>query len=542
MSDYQRLRTPFPQMSFTPDVPSNALGPNEYNSGRNVEADVRGIKKIYGEQDILSTIPNLPIFMDGGFRSETQWVYIVATRDSSDRGRWYLITSAGISNITPGVGANPSVFLTGYTADINITTSWVGSVFFINDGLSSPMYLLPTATEIYKYDAAPDNYIWNYDIDVSATRAAFVRNFCSPNVGNILIAGNLTKDYITSGLTINYPTTVRWSQAFANTGVPATWVPTLSNVANEQEIPVRGPIVDGFFLGGNFYVCSYWDTVVFSPIAYQNSTAPIFGVRLFNQGRGLINNNCWSNTDTNVYGVDSRDIWVFNGSDFAPLGNQKVRDYFFRNLSTTYSDRIFMINNTQKNQIEIYYPDLTSSGWCNKMLSYRYDLQIWNAPKDIANACMGAEAPVYTGGVFKFASRTVTYAPAGASSKLIQTNIGNSFINSAPIPALFERNNMVLQGSQGPVPYSSKVYIHRVLPEIAGTGVIDITLGGANSTAQPATYGQTGHVNIVTDNPWVTTQQNNVRTVSVKVESNDATDAWNLTALNWQATVVEDAF
>jgi len=133
-------------MSFTPDVPSNALGPNEYNSGRNVEADVRGIKKIYGEQEILSTIPNLPIFMDGGFRGEAQWVYIVATRDSSDRGRWYLITSAGISNITPGVGANPAAYLTGYTEDINITTSWVGNVFFINDGLTSPMYLLSTAT------------------------------------------------------------------------------------------------------------------------------------------------------------------------------------------------------------------------------------------------------------------------------------------------------------------------------------------------------------------------------------------------------------
>jgi len=28
----------------------------------------------------------------------------------------------------------------------------------------------------------------------------------------------------------------------------------------------------------------------------------------------------------------------------------------------------------------------------------------------------------------------------------------------------------------------------------------------------------------------------------VKVESNDATNTWNLTALNWQATIVEDAF
>lgn len=538
MSDYQRLRTPFTQMSFTPDVPSNALGPNEYNSGLNVEADVRGIKKIYGEQEILSAIPGNPIFMDGGFRSESNFVYIVATVE----GKWYMLTSGGITNITPGVGANPNAALSGYTNDTNITTSWVGNVFFINDTLRPPMYFLATATEIYIYDSAPDNYVWNYDIGVTATRAGFVRNFCSPNVGNILIAGNLTKDY-TAGSTINYPTTVRWSQAFASTGVPATWEPTLNNVANEQEIPVRGPIVDGFFLGGNFYVCSYWDTVVFSPIAYQNSTAPIFGIRLFNQGRGLINNNCWSNTDTKVYGIDSRDIWVFDGSDFAPLGNQKVKDYFYSNLNQTYADRLFMVNNTQKNQIEIYYPDLTSTGWCNRMLSYRYDLQIWNAPKQIEGACNACEAPIFTSGSFKLASRCVTYARGGvASQKLIQTGQGNSFINSGTIPTLFERTNMTLSTEDGPVPYSSRVYVHRMLPEIAGTGTINITVGGANSTAQTPVYGQTGVTNIDTDTPWVTTQQNNVRTVSIKVESNDATNAWNLTAMNFQATVTEDAF
>ena len=98
MSDYQRLRTPFTNMSFTPDVPSNALGPNEYNSGLNVEADVRGIKKIYGKQEILSAIPGNPIFMDGGFRSETTFVFIVATVE----GKWYMLTSGGITNITPG--------------------------------------------------------------------------------------------------------------------------------------------------------------------------------------------------------------------------------------------------------------------------------------------------------------------------------------------------------------------------------------------------------------------------------------------------------
>jgi len=539
MSDYSRLRTPFVNMSFTPDVPSNALGPNEYNNGYNVETDVRGIQKIFGEEEILTAIPNQAIFMEGGFRSQTTWVYIVATRDSSDHGRWYMVTTSGVTNITPGVGGNPSVYLTGYVNGLNITTSWVGNVFFINDTLSNPMYFLPTSNEI----TVTSDVSWNYEsvIGVTKTTAGFVRNYCSPNVGNILIAGNLTKT--SGGIETNYPTTVRWSQAFATTGYPSTWEPTLSNVANEQEVPVRGPLIDGFFLGGNFYVCSYWDTVVFSPIAYQNSTAPIFGIRLLNQGRGLINNNCWTNTDANVYGIDSRDIWLFDGANFTSIGNQKVKNYFFSNLNPDYYDRIFMVNNTQKYQIEIYYPDLNSTGWCNKMLSYRYDLQIWNAPKDIENACMGTEGPKVDSGAFNLASRVVAYARADSSSqKLIQTAVGNSFINNAAIPALFERNNMALSTDRGPVPFSSKVYIHRLLPEIAGTGLVEITVGGANSTAQTPIYGQTGKLTIDTDSPWVSTQQNAVRTVSVKVESDDATNHWNLTAVNWQATIVEDAF
>jgi len=539
MSDYSRLRTPFTQMSFTPDIPSNALGPNEYNSGKNIEADVRSIKKIFGEIQIASTIADMPIFMEGGFRSETSWVYIVATRNASSQGKWFMITATGISNITPGVGANPNVFLSGYTEDINITTSWVGNVFFINDTLTNPMYFLPTSNEISVYSDAA----WNYDVGVTSTRAGFVRNFCSPNVGNILISGNLTK--VIGGTSYNYPTTVRWSQAFANQGYPTTWEPTLSNVANEQEVPVRGPLIDGFFLGGNFYVCSYWDTVVFSPISYQNTTAPIFGIRLLNQGRGLFNNNCWTNTDANVYGIDARDIWVFDGSNFTSLGNQKVKDYFFNNLNSTYAGRMFMVNNTQKYQIEIYYPDQTSTGWCNKMLSYRYDLQTWNAPKDVQNACMGTEGPRWIDSspdYFNLASRAVVYAKGGVSnSKLIETSIGNSFVGSA-IDCQFERTNMSLQTANGPVPYSAKVYIHRILPEIAGSGAINITVGGANSTAQTPTYGQTGVTNIDTDTPWVTTQQNTVRTVAVKFGSNDATDTWKVSALNLQATVTEDAF
>lgn len=537
MANYERLRSPFTKMTFTPDVPSDALGPMEYNSGKNIETDVRGIKKILGEEEILTAIPAGQIFLEGGFRGETTWVYIVATRDSNSHGKWYMITSSGVSNITPGVGANPSVYLSGYVAGLNITTSWVGNVFFMNDTLNNPMYFLPTDNEI----TITSDASWNYDIGVTSTKAGFVRNYCSPNVGNILIAGNLTK--VISGVTHNYPTTVRWSQAFANTGVPATWEPTLNNVANEQEVPVRGPLIDGFFLGANFYVCSYWDTVVFSPIAYQNTTAPVFGVRLFNQGRGLLNNNCWTNTDAMVYGIDARDIWVFDGANFSSIGNQRVKNYFFDNLNPVYFDRVFMVNNTQKYQIEIYYPDLTSTGWCNKMISYRYDLDCWNPPKDIHNACMATEGPRVITGAFSIASRTVVYARGEvANSKLIQTGVGNSSLGEA-IDSLFQRNNIMMTMADGSsVPYSSSVYVHRMLPEVLGTGKLNITLGGANSVGQAAKYGQQSVMDIDTDYPWVTTELQSSRTVSIKFGTNDATDTWIVPALSYQATVTEDAF
>ena len=156
---------------------------------------------------------------------------------------------------------------------------------------------------------------------------------------------------------------------------------------------------------------------------------------------------------------------------------------------------------------------------------------------------MGTEGPVFEDGAFKYASRTVVYAQGSTSgSKIIQTMRGNSFINDAPIPALFERTNISLQTSEGPLPYSQKLYVHRLLPEIAGSGSINITVGGANSTAQEPEYGETQTTEIVTNTPWVITEQNNVRTVSLKVESNDATDTWNLTAMNWQSTITEDAF
>jgi hypothetical protein len=351
-----------------------------------------------------------------------------------------------------------------------------------------------------------------------------------------------------SSIVTNFATTVRWSQAFGLNDGPTTWAPTALNVANELEVPVRGPVLDGFPVNGNFYVCSYWDTVVFSPINFQSTSAPVLGVRLFNQGRGLLNANCWANADNEVYGVDARDIWVFNGSEFVGLGNQRIRNYFFENLNVTYANRVFVENNTRKNQIEIYYPDQNSTGWCNKMISYRYDLKVWNPPRDVSNASMACEAPIFIGApdLFDPASRTMVYSRGVANTALVQKDQGYTFINSQPIASEFRRDNIQLLKD-----YTGHLLVHRLLPEVVNinpvglpvansTGNITVAIGGSNSVGQDPTFKANVTIVANTDNPWTQVDQNAFRINSIKISNTSNNSAWLCSATTWQYTQTQD--
>lgn len=539
------VKTPFTNMSFTPDVPSSALGATEYNAGYNVETDVRSIKSVAGDEYILSKVPGVQIFVTGGFLSNGVWIFLVAT----EGGQWYLIDDAGIANVTPIKGN-----FTGYNASTVITASWNGNAVFLNDMTNPPMYYLYGEDVIQLFDypdySSGDTYVWNYDVGYnsggnvvplySSLTAGFVRVYNSPNVGSLLVAGNLTgninANVVPGGGTVqNLPTTLRWSQNFGLNSGPQTWAPTITNIANELEVAVRGPLVDGFTLNGNFYLCSYWDTVMMAPISYTSTSAPVFAFTIVTQGRGLINENCWAIVDSTAFGVDARDIWSFNGSQFTPIGDQKVKNYFYNNLNPDYTDQIFMINNTKKYQIEIYYPDLNSTGFCNQMISYRYDLQIWNPPRQVTKATMACESPIWTGNVANLANRGVVYSSGQGNVQLVQKDQGTSFLGNTEISSLFQRNNISFGQD-----YSASIQVHRVYPEIYGTGNIDITVGGADAVGDSAAYKTTVSMPIVTNNPWVQISQNEARITSIQVSANSAVDTWQMTAANWQITKVQD--
>jgi hypothetical protein len=469
---YSETSIPFSKMTFAPDIPSSVLGPNEYNAGENVETDVRGIRSVSGEEEILGTVPGIPTYISGGFRGDGKFYFIVATQS----GYWYMNNgTSGWVDITPATAAGYTH--SGYSQSINITEAWNGTVVIFNDTVNAPFFLPSDATQMvmYKnvvphsistiayvsptvqqitvstpyttapyiageqitisgvngyyngtftvvssttttinYTATPAAaypgggtvsaaYTWNYNPAWSSLTAGFVRIYSTPNVGNILVAGNLTAVPVVNPSNVeSYPVTIAWSQAFGLNQAPLTWEPTVLNVANQVEVPLRGEVIDAFPSNGQLFLVSYWDTVVLTPMNYATTNTPILGIRLFNQGRGMLASNCWANTDERVYGIDARDIWMFDGRTFTGIGNQRVRHWFFDQIDPNYTDRIFINTNTEKNQVEIYYPDHNvaktgeSAGVPNKMISYRYDIDVWNAPRDVSKATFACESPIWT--------------------------------------------------------------------------------------------------------------------------------------------------
>lgn len=628
---YTEVAIPFQKMTFTPDVPSSALGPNEYNEGENVEADVRGIRSVNGEIEILSTVPGEPVYVTGGFRQGGKFYFIVA----NTLGAWYMNDGSGWELITP-----PAPYdATGYTQDLNITDAWNGTVVIFNDTINPPFFLPDEAdtklvnyknnvvpaeitdidsltagertitftpayatapyvagdriaiamtsgnenfTGVYRvvssttstvtYETALSTawgvgdggtvaaaYIWNYEPTWKALTAGFMRIYSTPNVGNILVAGNLTvtdqEDVVT-----NFPVSVFWSQAFALNDAPRTWEPTLLNVANQVEVPLRGEALDAFPSNGQLFVSSYWDTAVLTPINYTTTSAPILGIRLFNQGRGLLNANCWANTDDMVYGVDARDIWAFNGQQFVGIGNQRVKHWFFDQLDPEYVDRVFVDSNTEKNQIEIYYPDRNAAdGVPNKMISYRHDIDCWNAPRDVSKAAFACESPVWrydedlAEWQFNKASRTIVYCKGADEKRLIQKDFGAEFVDGLPINSQFRRDNIKLLKD-----YSGKLLVHRILPEVVNLnnnnveinpvespeliGSVVITVEGANSVGQEPQQVTGESLMTNTDYPWVQINQNAHRVNSLEIKSDPLTPntIWMCNTVTWQFTETED--
>jgi len=78
--------------------------------------------------------------------------------------------------------------------------------------------------------------------------------------------------------------------------------------------------------------------------------------------------------------VGSDDIYQFSGhpASIKSLSNNRVRDYYFKSVSPTYSTNAFILNNTADDELWICFPNLTSTGNTNEILIFNYEDNVWS--------------------------------------------------------------------------------------------------------------------------------------------------------------------
>jgi hypothetical protein len=185
------------------------------------------------------------------------------------------------------------------------------------------------------------------------------------------------------------------------------------------------------------------------------------------------------------------------------------------------------------------------------MISYNYLLKVWNAPRDVSNASMGCEAPVY--GVlpdssegYDNASRTIVYSRGVANTALVQKDQGYTFISDEPIESEFQRNNIQLLKD-----YSGKLLVHRILPEVVNldsdglqaadsTGNITMTIGGSDSVGQAPVFKTPVTITANTAYPWTQINQNAFRVNTIRMNNTSNNSVWLCSATTWQYTQTED--
>jgi hypothetical protein len=190
------------------------------------------------------------------------------------------------------------------------------------------------------------------------------------------------------------------------------------------------------------------------------------------------------------------------------------------------------------------------------MLAYRYDLDVWNSPRDVASATMACECPIYTDTNPNKGSRTVVYARGVTNQKLVQMNNGYTWHDGSEIESSFRRDNIKLLKD-----YSGKLMVHRILPEVNNLGATPFT-GDYNTTVNPATSTHKGNVTVTiegatsvastaevktpvsmtidTTEPWCQIDQNSFRVNNIEISNTSNNSVWMCTATSWQVTQVED--
>ena len=196
------------------------------------------------------------------------------------------------------------------------------------------------------------------------------------------------------------PSTVRVSGRADRGNIPRRWdpfpvpVPTGGiTFETEFELADTSPVTAIVGLQGNAYI--------FTQTAIHQMTPDLGDAFITTDTRGALNADAVIEANGTLYCVGSDDIYTFSGhpSSVQSISDTRVREEFYRRLHPNFLENVFLVHNTEFNEVWVCYPTTTSiDGFCDEALIFNYINNTWTR-KDMDNVVYGVTGPSTGGGV-----------------------------------------------------------------------------------------------------------------------------------------------
>ena len=193
---------------------------------------------------------------------------------------------------------------------------------------------------------------------------------------------------------------VRTSDVAAPGAVPNNWNPFRAGVSTADEFTLSDTniVEDMFSLQGNLYI--YTNNSIHVMRLTGNQAAPVAVAPVTDQ-YGVLTTDAVVEYDGKHFVVGSNDIYLFGGhpSSIQSISDEKIRLYFFENLSPLYEERMFVLLNQAQDEIWVCYPTISSlSGECDEAIIWNYRDNTWTI-RDLNDVVSGVIAPIRGGGI-----------------------------------------------------------------------------------------------------------------------------------------------
>jgi len=328
------------------DINPQDLPDGAFSDGQNVRFKDGYLEKIEGYSSVFGTPSIDPYWMLPIVSGSTlYWVYCGLTKAYVTDGT----THTNITRQTASVDVD-------YNADalINWNGGFLSGIGIFNNGVDDPQVWSPAtpATKLtsLRWDASNT---WS----AKSHTAKVIRPF-----GNFLVALNVTK----SGT--NYPYLVKWSHPAESGTEPTTWDETdTTKDAGETDLGQSGGVlIDGLALRDSFII--YKEDAVYSMRhiggQYVFSFNEIFQF-------GILSRRCVKEFEGRHLVLTYGDLILHDGQTAESIIDKRMKRWLVDNIDATNYETSFIVQDHQKNEFKICFPQ-TGSSLPDKALIWNY--------------------------------------------------------------------------------------------------------------------------------------------------------------------------